>query len=357
MNGETLTVVPGTWGGSPATITRQWERCAAGSCSAIDGETETTYVAGEQDAAHTIRVVETATNDSGSASAASTQTAGIEGPMINGSSALKSDDAYNHGIRYLCQNLAADRMNEADWRNGCRQTSSSFQNCCGGDELLGTRAMMKMSAHGWNVPDKHAAVMRVVAEGGRAFSDGSVLGFLLQGGFAQNHSLVYPLDGNPTCASVGEPAQFTERMVDGPSGRFFECAYFEPVAREEYVKVSVVKRETPDENDWSVYFDDVRVFNHEDIMLRASLIYAGGEFTQDISRNCFGLSRPPAQVGCASAGYGLDGTLPWQRATAPLFRTAFTIQNSYWRNDRNKWRAGNIPGGFIIKARANCPSS
>jgi hypothetical protein len=354
-NGETLTVVPGTWSGSPATITRQWERCRSGTCSPIEGETETTYIAGEQDAAHTVRVVETAINDSGTASAASAQTSEIEGPMINGSSALKTADAYNFGIRYLCQNLAADRTNEADWRNGCRQISSSFQNCCGGDDLLGTRAMMKMSAHGWTVPDKHGALMRVVAEGGIAFSDGSVLGFLLQGGFAQNHSAAYPLDGNPTCASIGQPTQFTERMVDGPNGRFFQCSYFEPVAREQYVRVSVVKRETPDDNDWSVYFDDVRVFNHEDIMIRASLIYAGGEFTQDVNRACFGLTCPPAQVGCASAGYGLDGTLRWQRATTPLFRTAFTIQSSYWRNDRNKWRTGDIPGGFIIRARANCP--
>jgi len=63
--GETLTATDGTWGGDPdPTITRQWERCDldGGSCSPIDGETDTTYTVSNDDVGTALRVAVTATN-------------------------------------------------------------------------------------------------------------------------------------------------------------------------------------------------------------------------------------------------------------------------------------------------------
>jgi large repetitive protein len=72
--GSTLTATNGTWSGStPITYTYAWERCATNgaSCAAIGGATSQTYVAASADAAHTLRVVVTATNAAGSAQATS----------------------------------------------------------------------------------------------------------------------------------------------------------------------------------------------------------------------------------------------------------------------------------------------
>jgi hypothetical protein len=72
--GSTLTATNGTWSGStPITYTYAWERCATNgaSCAAISGATSQTYVAASADAAHTLRVVVTATNAAGSAQATS----------------------------------------------------------------------------------------------------------------------------------------------------------------------------------------------------------------------------------------------------------------------------------------------
>lgn len=72
--GSTLTATNGTWSGStPITYTYTWERCATNgaSCAAISGGTSQTYTAASADAAHTLRVVVTATNAAGSGQATS----------------------------------------------------------------------------------------------------------------------------------------------------------------------------------------------------------------------------------------------------------------------------------------------
>jgi uncharacterized repeat protein (TIGR01451 family) len=78
--GQTLTLTPGTWTGVPApTLTHQWQRCDLGgsNCANVAGQTATTYTLVSADAGSTMRVVETGTNGTGSASASSAQTAAV----------------------------------------------------------------------------------------------------------------------------------------------------------------------------------------------------------------------------------------------------------------------------------------
>lgn len=73
-SGQTLTCVPGTYGGTPApTITRAWLRDGV----AIGGATGTTLVLSAPDVTKKISVRETATNTSGSVTSTSAQTVAI----------------------------------------------------------------------------------------------------------------------------------------------------------------------------------------------------------------------------------------------------------------------------------------
>ena len=76
--GSTLTAADGAWSGSPPpTITRQWQRCAPTCVNLVPAVTGTTYKLVSADAGKTVRVVVTATNIVGTASASSLQTAPI----------------------------------------------------------------------------------------------------------------------------------------------------------------------------------------------------------------------------------------------------------------------------------------
>ncbi|MFL5782944.1 MAG: hypothetical protein ACJ760_16625, partial [Thermoleophilaceae bacterium] len=68
--GSTLTAAHGTWTGVPAT-TLQWKRCGpvGGKCAAIHGATGSKYKVSAADVKHTLRVVETASNAGGRATA------------------------------------------------------------------------------------------------------------------------------------------------------------------------------------------------------------------------------------------------------------------------------------------------
>src|SRR6185503_8729534 len=70
---------PGEWTGTaPLAFTYRWQRCDAnGDCRAIGGATDATYTATSVDARSTLRVVVTATNDAGPASATSPRTAAV----------------------------------------------------------------------------------------------------------------------------------------------------------------------------------------------------------------------------------------------------------------------------------------
>jgi len=82
----TLTSTNGTWSGALNTFTRQWQRCdgAGGSCVAISGATQTSYVLTADDVGFTIRVRVTASSLLGSNSASSSQTAIVApAPPVN----------------------------------------------------------------------------------------------------------------------------------------------------------------------------------------------------------------------------------------------------------------------------------
>ena len=74
--GSTLTASNGTWSGAPTSYAYQWRRCASdgGACGDITGATSQTYTVAAADVRHTLRVVVTATNADGKASATSNET-------------------------------------------------------------------------------------------------------------------------------------------------------------------------------------------------------------------------------------------------------------------------------------------
>jgi hypothetical protein len=74
--GQTLTASNGTWSNTPTSYAYQWRRCASDgrACGDITGATKQTYDVAAADIGHTLRVVVTATNADGNASATSAAT-------------------------------------------------------------------------------------------------------------------------------------------------------------------------------------------------------------------------------------------------------------------------------------------
>lgn len=83
-NLQTLAASPGSWTNHPTKLAYKWEDCDAGggSCTAIAGATSSTYTLAYSDVAGTIRVLVTATNAGGSATATSAATAVIAPVLI-----------------------------------------------------------------------------------------------------------------------------------------------------------------------------------------------------------------------------------------------------------------------------------
>jgi hypothetical protein len=80
--GQSVSEAPGTWANSPTNVVDQWERCDAtgANCSLIAGATGEQYALTSADIGDTIRIEETASNSSGSATELSSPTAVVESP-------------------------------------------------------------------------------------------------------------------------------------------------------------------------------------------------------------------------------------------------------------------------------------
>ena len=350
-NGQTLTVIPGTWTGG--TLTYQWVRCGSLIlCEDIPGANGSTFEAGDEEIDAEIKVREIACFDlDHCGTATSTGTSAVGGAELNGYAASDTaTDNQNLGTRYLCQNLGPNPSSATDPRNGCRNLRPNFQNCCGGEPLYGTRSDLKAPSFGWTIPaDDHFGGQRVAAEGGYESAPNFLEKTLLQGGVARV-SQGDALDEDPFCnTDSGLKRRFVERGWNTPAsgGWVFECQFFGTVAAGEHFIVRVSNRDTADGNDWSVYFDGVQTYNHEDSMTRASLIYVGGEYTN--RRTCGLVECEEVQTGCIGAGFGVDGGLQWQRARAPAFGDPFTVQSSFKKNEKGKWFIGDVPDGFWIQ--------
>jgi len=84
--GQTLTEEHGLWSNHPTRFTYQWEDCndAGSECSPIKGASTQTYVLAPQDVGHTIRVQESATNESGTGGPATSSATAVVQPSEGG---------------------------------------------------------------------------------------------------------------------------------------------------------------------------------------------------------------------------------------------------------------------------------
>ena len=84
LTGERLTATTGTWTGAPTSYGHRWRRCdsTGAACEDIAGATFAAHNVNDDDKGHTLRVIVTATNASGSASATSPATDVVRDPMI-----------------------------------------------------------------------------------------------------------------------------------------------------------------------------------------------------------------------------------------------------------------------------------
>ncbi len=104
QDGQVLTVGEGTWRGSqPMGFSYQWQSCVGRTCSDIPGATQRSYRAATAQIGQKLRVLVTATNEAGSAVAASKRSALVEpGPPVDVSAPSVS------GLPILEQTLTAE---------------------------------------------------------------------------------------------------------------------------------------------------------------------------------------------------------------------------------------------------------
>jgi ribosomal protein S14 len=102
--GDTLTASNGTWSNTPTSYDYQWRRCASDgrACGDISGATKQTYPVVAADIGHTLRVVVTASNADGKASATSDATDVVDsksGPVNSVKPAISGTATVGQALR------------------------------------------------------------------------------------------------------------------------------------------------------------------------------------------------------------------------------------------------------------------
>lgn len=108
VEGQTLSVVHGSWQGSPSQVSDQWQRCdnTGAGCVDIDGATSQSYVLTAADVGQTVRVEESATNGAGSSPPTSSQPTAeilpkrpsvVTAPSVSGTAAVGQTLSERHG--------------------------------------------------------------------------------------------------------------------------------------------------------------------------------------------------------------------------------------------------------------------
>lgn len=125
-SGSTLTASTGTWSNTPTSYTYQWQRCATDgtSCGDIVGATKQTYTLASDDVTHTVRVVVTAVNADGKASANSDPT-GVISSSGGPSNTVKPTVT---GTAAVGQEL---RSTIGTWTPAPTSSSRQWQRCAG----------------------------------------------------------------------------------------------------------------------------------------------------------------------------------------------------------------------------------
>ncbi len=119
--GQPLTLTQGTWTDATAvTVTDQWQRCTAGTCSDITGATGTTYTQTAADVGRTIEVAETGKATDGSLTVNSPATG-----TVTGNSAAPT-------ITGTAQQGQTLTLHQGTWTNSPTSVADQWEDCLAG---------------------------------------------------------------------------------------------------------------------------------------------------------------------------------------------------------------------------------
>jgi hypothetical protein len=163
QDGQTLSVFAGSWSGSPASYAYQWQRCDAtgAACADLTGATTSSYQVVAADVDNTLRVIVTATNSGGTASAGSAVTARVTAapaPPVSTTQTLTFSGSINQ--------KSSARVFGITVGAGVTHAQLSFSKCTGLNLMLGSGSGTIDQASGPSV----LAMDETLAAGGYAYT-------------------------------------------------------------------------------------------------------------------------------------------------------------------------------------------
>jgi hypothetical protein len=123
--GATLTALAGAWTNSPAGYAYQWQRLVASGWEDIDGARSENYVASSEDLGRRLRVSVVASNEDGSSSAASPQTASIGGSGVNRAATSSSKGKKGKSTVKAKTSAKKGKKSSSKKRKGSKKKSST----------------------------------------------------------------------------------------------------------------------------------------------------------------------------------------------------------------------------------------